>query len=79
VLGILSLVFTCFPLGIVAWVMGNSDIREIDAGRMDHEGRGLALAGKICGIISCVISAISILFILAIAVIVPLIAASANH
>ncbi len=51
VLGILGLV-CCFVCGIVAWVLGNTDLREIDAGRMDPEGRGLTQAGKICGIIS---------------------------
>ena len=47
-LGILGLV-VCFILGIIAWVMGNKDLREIDAGTMDPSGRGLTKAGKICG------------------------------
>ncbi len=54
VLGILGLV-CCFILGIIAWVMGNGDLREMDAGRMDPSGRGLTQAGKICGIISVVL------------------------
>ena len=33
-LGILGLV-VCFICGIIAWVMGKNDLREIDAGRMD--------------------------------------------
>lgn len=60
VLGILSLV-VCGPLGIAAWIMGNADLREIDAGLMDPEGRGTTQAGKICGIIACVLMALSIL------------------
>ncbi len=51
VFGILGLV-CCIVFGIVAWVMGNGDLREMDAGRMDPSGRGLTQAGKICGIVS---------------------------
>jgi hypothetical protein len=54
VFGILGLV-CCVIFGIIAWVMGSSDLREIDAGRMDPAGRGLTQAGKICGIISVVL------------------------
>jgi len=54
VLGILGLV-CCFICGIISWVMGNTDLREMDAGRMDPSGRGLTQAGKICGIISVVL------------------------
>ena len=54
VLGILGLV-CCFICGIIAWVMGSGDLREMDAGRMDPSGRGLTQAGKICGIISVVL------------------------
>jgi hypothetical protein len=54
VLGILGIV-CCFICGIVAWVMGNNDIREIDAGRMDPSGRGLTQAGKICGMVSVIL------------------------
>jgi hypothetical protein len=54
VLGILGLV-CCFICGIIAWVMGNTDLRDMDAGRMDPSGRGLTQAGKICGIISVVL------------------------
>jgi hypothetical protein len=51
VFGILSLI-VCMPLGIVAWVMANGDLKKMDAGTMDPEGRGNTQAGKICGIIS---------------------------
>ena len=55
VLGILGLV-VCFICGIIAWVMGKTDLREMEAGRMDPSGRGLTEAGKICGIISVVLA-----------------------
>ena len=51
VFGIIGLL-CCIVFGIVAWVMGNGDLREMDAGRMDPSGRGLTQAGKICGIVS---------------------------
>ena len=54
VLGILGIV-CCFICGIIAWVMGNNDMREMDAGRMDPSGRGLTQAGKICGIVSVIL------------------------
>jgi hypothetical protein len=48
--------------GIIAWVMANKDLKEMEAGRMDPAGRGLTQAGKVCGIIS-VILAIVMIFI----------------
>ncbi|MDT8300278.1 MAG: DUF4190 domain-containing protein [Sedimentisphaerales bacterium] len=59
VLGILGIV-CCFICGIVAWVMGNNDMREIDAGRMDPTGRGLTQAGKICGMVGVILSIVAI-------------------
>jgi predicted Zn finger-like uncharacterized protein len=53
-LGILGLVLGCLPVGIFAWVMGNTDMAEIRAGRMDPQGEGTTNAGRICGIISTV-------------------------
>lgn len=54
VLGILSIV-CCFICGIIAWVMGNNDLKEMAAGTMDPTGRGLTQAGKICGIVGIVL------------------------
>jgi hypothetical protein len=56
-LGILGLV-CCFIFGIIAWVMGNNDLREMAAGRMDRSGQGLTQAGKICGMISVILQII---------------------
>jgi uncharacterized membrane protein YidH (DUF202 family) len=53
-LGILGIV-CCFICGIIAWVMGKSDLREMAAGRMDRSGEGLTQAGKICGMISVIL------------------------
>jgi hypothetical protein len=54
VLGILGLVI-CGPLGIAAWIMGNGDLKQIDAGAMDSSGRSLTNAGRICGIIATIL------------------------
>jgi hypothetical protein len=58
-LGILSLV--CLPIifGPMAWTMGNNDLKEMDAGRMDPSGEGMTKAGKICGIISTALMIVS--------------------
>lgn len=52
ILGILALVFNvcCIP-GILAWIFGASDLKQMKAGTMDREGEGLTKAGYICGII----------------------------
>lgn len=74
VLGIVGLVigllgFVCCGIfgiagcicGIIAWVMGNKDLKEIAAGRMDPSGRGTTQAGKICGIISVILGIVTFL------------------
>ncbi len=61
VLGILGLV-CCFICGIIAWVMGSGDLKEMDAGTMDASGRGLTQAGKICGMIGVILWIIGLCF-----------------
>jgi len=46
--------------GIIAWVMANTDLAEMRAGRMDPEGMGQTNAGRICGIIAVVLHVLSI-------------------
>lgn len=60
VLGILGLV-CCFVGGIVAWVLGNQDIKDMEAGTMDPSGLGMTKAGKILGIISVALNVLGIL------------------
>lgn len=57
ILGILC----CIVFGILAWVMGSNDLKEMEAGRMDPSGEGMTKAGKILGIIGCVLAVLGIL------------------
>lgn len=55
VLGILGIVPCSIFTAIPAWIMGSSDLKQMDAGTMDPEGRGLTSAGRIVGIVACAI------------------------
>ena len=48
----------CFVCGIIAWVMGSGDLKEMDSGLMDASGRGLTRAGMILGMISTFLAGI---------------------
>ena len=61
ILGILG-ILCCFVCGIIAWVLGNQDMKDMAAGTMDPTGMGMTKAGKILGIISIVIAVLSVLF-----------------
>jgi hypothetical protein len=60
-LGILSFVLCGVFTAIPAWIMGSSDIKEMDAGAMDPSGRGLTQAGKILGMVHCILWLLAIL------------------
>jgi hypothetical protein len=47
--------------GIIAWIMGNTDLAEIRAGRMDPEGEGMTQAGRVLGMITVILWSVSIL------------------
>jgi hypothetical protein len=57
ILGILSLV-VCMPLGILAWILGADDLKAMNAGTMDPGGRSSTEVGKVCGMISTILTAI---------------------
>ena len=62
-LGILGLV-VCFICGIIAWVMGNTDLRKMNHGRMDPTGRDMTQAGRICGMIGTIIAIVCTILML---------------
>jgi hypothetical protein len=51
------------PLGAVSWIMGQGDLRRIDAGAMDPDGRGSTKGGYICGIIGCALGIVGLVCI----------------
>ena len=59
VVGILGLVL-CQVLAPVAWYLGNQEISAIDTGRRPPENRGMAVAGRVLGIIGTVFLAIAV-------------------
>ncbi len=78
VFGILSIVFAFFglaccglvsvvsgALGIMAWTMGKSDLKQIGLGSIDPGGAGLTNAGRICGIIGTMLSLVAIIVMVA--------------
>ena len=80
VFGILGLI-VCFPFGVVAWVMGNTDLKAMDAGTMDPEGRGTTQAGKIIGMIATILTVLSLIIgilFFAVALILAAVASSSS-
>ena len=80
VFGILGLV-VCMPLGIVAWVMGSGDLKKMDAGLMDPEGRSIPQAGKIIGMVATILAIVGIalwFLLVFLAIAVPIAANSAS-
>lgn len=63
VLGILSIV-CCSPLGIAAWLMGNTALKEIDAEPGRYGNRQIVQIGRILGIIGVVLLLLSIVWII---------------
>lgn len=62
VFGILAIVFTCCPVfGILAWVFGNNDLREMNQGLMDPAGRDTTNVGRILGIIGVALAVLGVI------------------
>ncbi len=58
-LGILSFFFAWPILGIIAWILGANDLKEMRAGRMDPSGESQTNTGRICGMISTLLGAVA--------------------
>jgi hypothetical protein len=68
-LGILGLVFVLCPLigfilGLIALILGNTDMAQIESGQMDPAGRDATSAGRTCGLIAVIVA--PILFVIAV-------------
>jgi hypothetical protein len=66
VLGILAVVPHGLHLifGPIAWIMGNNDLKEMRAGRMDPEGESNTNIGRICGMIGTILGLIGLVVFL---------------
>jgi hypothetical protein len=62
VFGILSIVVIGL-FGPFAWAIGRSELKLIDSGGLPREGRGMALAGMICGIVGTAILTLQALMV----------------
>ena len=62
ILGILGLAGLSILTGVPAWIMGRNDLKSMEAGVMDAEGRSLTNTGRILGIISIVLFVGFVLF-----------------
>jgi hypothetical protein len=61
ILGILGLVGIGAPItGIIAWILGNSDLAQMRAGTMDPEGESNTSLGRILGMIATLLWAIGL-------------------
>ena len=65
VLGILGLVMCGIFTALPAWIMGNSDIKQMDAGTMDPTGRGMTNAGRILGMIGSILFIVGAVIVMA--------------
>jgi len=61
-LGLVGL-FVCGPLCLAAWVMGSSDLREMDAGMMDPSGRSTTSSGRNVGMLGTIVWAIGFVLV----------------
>jgi serine/threonine protein kinase len=55
VLGIVSFFVCPFVLGPVVWFLGSSDLKEMEAGRMDPSGQSQTNVGRLCGLGAAVV------------------------
>ncbi len=65
-------------LGAAAWIMGRADLKKMDAGTMDPDGRAQTNAGAICGMVGCVVNVLA-LIALAIYIVVLITVASMQN
>jgi hypothetical protein len=63
VLGILSFFICGIVLGVVAFVMGNNALKEIDSNPSAYSNRSVVNAGRICGLIGAALSVVLLIVV----------------
>jgi hypothetical protein len=64
-LGIISICCNVAAVpGILAWIFGKNDLKAMDAGLMDPEGRGMTQAGMIMGLVMSIFALIGLVFLI---------------
>lgn len=53
----------CFPLAIVSFFLSRSDMKEMDAGRMDPSGRGTTNIARIIAIVAIVLGVLQLIYV----------------
>jgi hypothetical protein len=64
VLGILTFLLCGIFTAVPACIMGNNDLKEMDAGRMDPGGRSLTNVGRILGMIGTILTILGFILFL---------------
>ena len=75
VLGILGLVLCGIFTAVPAWIMGSSDLKAMDAGTMDPNGRSNTNAGRILGMVGtilAILAAVVVVILMALGMALPL-------
>ncbi|MBT3268881.1 hypothetical protein HN371_17150 [Candidatus Poribacteria bacterium] len=55
VLSILAFACSCLPLGVPAWIMGNTDLKRMDRGEISDDDRTITKIGMILGMVATVL------------------------
>lgn len=71
IFGILSFLLCFFVFGIIAWILGSTELKKIKRGESSESGSTLALIGMWLGIINVIITILIIIFIIIFMVVFP--------
>jgi hypothetical protein len=63
VLGLIGVFVAPIPCSPIAWYLGNCDLAEIRAGRMDPDGESMTQVGRVLGMIMTILTAVIILLV----------------
>jgi len=79
VFGIVAYLVCPFICGIVAWIIGSSELNKIKRGESSEAGRGFATAGMWLGIVNVILSVLAILAYIVIFVLILAAGTTGHH